>query len=78
MEIEGTKFGSITIDRKTYQHDVVIRLSGEVITGERMALHYIEAASRKKMAAFAMEKLNKNRTSIVSQQGDVRHSGQKE
>src|SRR5215472_2748789 len=31
MEIEGTKFGSITIDRKTYQHDVVIRLSGEVI-----------------------------------------------
>jgi hypothetical protein len=31
MEIEGTKFGSITIDRKTYEHDVVIRLSGEVI-----------------------------------------------
>jgi len=31
MEIERTKFGSITIDRKTYEHDVVIRLSGEVI-----------------------------------------------
>src|SRR6266699_829031 len=31
MEIEGTRFGSITIDRKTYEHDVVIRLSGEVI-----------------------------------------------
>src|SRR6516225_6204307 len=31
MEIEGTKFGGITIDRKTYEHDVVIRLSGEVI-----------------------------------------------
>jgi hypothetical protein len=31
MEIEGTQFGSITIDRKTYEHDVVIRLSGEVI-----------------------------------------------
>ena len=31
MEIEGTKFGSITIDRKTYEHDVVIRMSGEVI-----------------------------------------------
>lgn len=31
MEIEGTKFGSITIDRKAYEHDVVIRLSGEVI-----------------------------------------------
>ena len=31
MEIERTKFGSITIDRKIYEHDVVIRLSGEVI-----------------------------------------------
>src|SRR6516162_3889101 len=31
MEIEGTKFGSITIDRKSYEHDVVIRMSGEVI-----------------------------------------------
>jgi len=31
MDIEGTKFGSITIDRKIYEHDVVIRLSGEVI-----------------------------------------------
>ena len=31
MEIEGTEFVSITIDRKTYEHDVVIRLSGEVI-----------------------------------------------
>jgi len=31
MKIEGTKFGSITIDRQTYEHDVVIRLSGEVI-----------------------------------------------
>ena len=31
MKIEGTEFGRITIDRKTYEHDVVIRLSGEVI-----------------------------------------------
>jgi len=31
MEIENTKFGNITIDGKTYEHDVVIRLSGEVI-----------------------------------------------
>ena len=30
MEIEGTTFGSITIDGKTYEHDVIIRLSGEV------------------------------------------------
>jgi len=30
MKIEGTEFGSITIDGKTYDHDVVIDLSGAV------------------------------------------------
>jgi hypothetical protein len=30
MKIESTEFGSITIDGKTYQFDVVIRLSGEI------------------------------------------------
>jgi hypothetical protein len=31
MEIENTTFGTITIDGKTYAHDVLIRLSGEVV-----------------------------------------------
>src|SRR2546425_6984245 len=31
MEIEGTTFGTITIDGKTYEHDVIIRLSGDVV-----------------------------------------------
>jgi hypothetical protein len=31
MKIEETRFGNITIDGKTYDHDVVIRLSGDVI-----------------------------------------------
>jgi hypothetical protein len=30
MQIERTTFGTITIDGKTYEHDVIIRLSGEV------------------------------------------------
>lgn len=30
MQIDGTEFGSITIDGKTYGHDVVIGLSGAV------------------------------------------------
>ncbi len=30
MSIEGTQFGSITIDGKTYDYDVVLHLSGEV------------------------------------------------
>ena len=31
MEIDRTTFGTITIDGKTYEHDVIIRLSGEVV-----------------------------------------------
>ena len=31
MEIEGTTFGTITINGKTYEHDVIIRRSGEVV-----------------------------------------------
>ena len=31
MEIESTSFGTITIDGKIYEHDVLIRLSGEVM-----------------------------------------------
>ncbi len=31
MKIEGTEFGNITIDGKTYDFDVVIRLSGEIV-----------------------------------------------
>jgi len=30
MPIDATQFGSITVDGKTYEHDVIIRLSGKV------------------------------------------------
>ena len=30
MKIDGTRFGRITIDDKTYSHDVIIGLSGKV------------------------------------------------
>ena len=30
MTIDATEFGSITVDGKTYEHDVIIRLSGKV------------------------------------------------
>ena len=30
MPIDSTEFGAITVDGKTYEHDVIIRLSGEV------------------------------------------------
>ena len=31
MKINGTGFGSITIDSKTYDHDVVVRLSHQLV-----------------------------------------------
>jgi hypothetical protein len=31
MKIDGTAFGSITIGGKTYEHDVVIRVSGDMV-----------------------------------------------
>jgi len=30
MRIESTSFGDITIDGRTYDHDVVIRLDGDI------------------------------------------------
>jgi hypothetical protein len=42
LKIESTEFGSITIEGKTYQFDVVIRLSGEVIKRKKKLskMHY--------------------------------------
>ena len=31
MRIDHTAFGEITIDSKTYDHDVIVRLSGEIM-----------------------------------------------
>jgi hypothetical protein len=47
-------------------------------TGAKMAMHYIELANRETMAADAMPLMNKNRTSIVAPEREVRQSGQKD
>jgi hypothetical protein len=31
MKIQGTEFGSITVGGKTYDHDIVVRLCGDVV-----------------------------------------------
>ena len=41
MEIERTTFGTITIDGKTYEHDVIIRLSGEVARRKKKAVEEV-------------------------------------
>ena len=38
MQIDNTAFGEITIDGKTYEHDVIIRLSGEVVKRKKRVL----------------------------------------
>jgi hypothetical protein len=38
MEIERTEFGTITIDGKTYEDDVIIRLSGEVARRKKLSM----------------------------------------
>jgi hypothetical protein len=44
MKIESTTFGAITIDGTTYQHDVVVRLSGEAVKRKKKLL--VEANGR--------------------------------
>ena len=43
MRIKGSEFGNITIGRKTYDHDVIIRLSGK---GEETSEEALEKTVR--------------------------------
>ena len=41
MEIESTTFGTITMDGKTYEHDVIVRLSGEVVKRKKKTVEEV-------------------------------------
>jgi len=59
MKIESTTFGAITIDGTTYQHDVVVRLSGEVVKRKKRLsrkLYGISHVLSKDEAKFLFEK----------------------
>src|SRR5208283_932719 len=59
MGIERSTFGAITIDGKTYEHDVVIRLSGEVTKRKKKLSKNYYGTSHvlsKKEAKFVFEK----------------------
>jgi hypothetical protein len=49
--IEHYSFGSITIDGKTYNHDVEVRWSGEVLKWQRAESHIIDAEDVKRAVA---------------------------
>jgi len=63
-EIDGTDFGSITIEGKRYEHDVVIRLNGKVKKRKKKlskavhgTSHVVSAAEIEKIYEKGCEKL---------------------
>ncbi len=59
MKIDGTAFGTIRVDGKTYDHDVVIRLSGEVVKRKKKLSKKLYGTSHvlsKDEAKFLFEK----------------------
>ena len=59
MHIESSTFGTITIDGKTYEHDVIIRLSGEVVKRKKKLSKKLYGTSHtlsKEEAKFVFEK----------------------
>ena len=77
MKIEGTTFGSITIDGKTYEHDVIIRLSGEVMKRKKkLSKNYYGTSHMvsKDEAKFVFEKGCEELILGSGQMGNVRLS----
>ena len=79
MYIERTRVGSITIDGKTYEHDVVIRLSGEgaKITAELpgMEENDIEVNVYDDVLTIKGEKKEAKEEKKKDQYGSERHYG---
>ena len=79
--MENATFGTITIDGKTYEHDVVIRLSGEVVKRKKKLSKKYYGTSHmlsKDEAKFVFEK-GCNQVIVGSgQMGNVRLSPEAE
>jgi hypothetical protein len=81
MEIENATFGTITIDGKTYEHDVVIRLSGEVVKRKKKLSKKYYGTSHmlsKDEAKFVFEKGCNQLIVGSGQMGNVRLSPEAE
>src|SRR6202521_2681662 len=81
MEIERTTFGTITIDGKTYEHDVIIRLSGEVAKRKKKLSKRLYGTSHvvsKDEAKFVFEKGCRRLILGSGQEGNVRLSPEAE
>jgi hypothetical protein len=81
MMIEGTTFGAITIDGRTYEHDVIIRLSGEVVKRKKKLSKKYYGTSHvlsKDEAKFIFEKGCEQLILGSGQVGNVRLSAEAE
>jgi len=81
MKIESTTFGVITIDGRTYEHDVVVRLSGEVVRRKKKLSKKLYGTSHvlsKDEAKFVFEKGCDQVVIGSGQMGNVRLSPEAE
>jgi hypothetical protein len=81
MRIDHTEFGEITIDGKTYEHDVIIRLSGEVVKRKKKLSKRLYGTSHivsKDEAKFVFEKGWKQLILGSGQEGNVHLSPEAE
>ena len=81
MRIDHTAFGEITIDGKTYDHDVVIRLSGEVVKRKKKLSKQLYGTSHimsEDEAKFVFEKGCRQLILGSGQEGNVRLSPEAE
>jgi len=81
MRIDRTAFGEITIDEKTYEHDVIIRLSGDVVKRKKKLSKRLYGTSHvvsKDEAKFLFEKGCRQLIVGSGQQGNVRLSPEAE
>ena len=77
MKIDSTVFGAITIDGKTYEHDVVVRLSGEIVKRKKKLSKKYYGTSHmlsKQEAKFVFEKGCKQLIVGSGQMGNVQLS----
>jgi hypothetical protein len=77
MQINHTAFGEITIDGKTYDHDVIIRLSGEIAKRKKKLSKKLYGTSHivsKDEAKFVFEKGCRQLILGSGQDGNVRLS----
>jgi hypothetical protein len=81
MRIDGTSFGNITIDGKTYDHDVVIRLDGDIVKRKKKLSKKLYGTSHlvsKDEAEFVFEKGCELLVLGSGQEGNVRLSPEAE